>query len=284
MLVVTCPTCRVELDLEPADAGHLVECPACLGKFTAPGERVLASPPPPLPPPPPLSTPSGAVVVKCTACDGTVSVLSADLGHRLECPLCQKTFVPRDPTDRPSGRPKWRAEEEDRPSRRRRSSRYQDEDDDRYDDSPKAVVRRAQYKLGTPGGGLQVLGWIDVGAGVISLIIGIIMLAANGSSGGQEVVWGALSVGLGVSGVITGGLKALGGAAMKNARSRSLAVLAAIAGCIPLNINPCMVWLLFPTYILSIVFGIMALASLFTADVKKAFEINRPDGDTDALA
>ena len=34
----------------------------------------------------------------------------------------------------------------------------------------------------------------------------------------------------------------------------------------------------------SIGFGIRALAALFTADVKKAFESNRPDGVTGALA
>jgi hypothetical protein len=37
-----------------------------------------------------------------------------------------------------------------------------------------------------------------------------------------------------------------------------------------------------PAYIVSIVFGIMAMTVLFKADVKKAFEITRPDGDTDA--
>jgi hypothetical protein len=159
-------------------------------------------------------------------------------------------------------------------------------DDDEYDEnpSPQEVVRRAQIHLATPGGGLQVLGWIDVAVGVISLIIGIVAIAAD-LTGGTGNAWqfGLLNAGPGLSGVILGGLKAFGGAAMKQTRHRSLSMLAAVAGCIPLNISCCMVWLMFPAYIVSVVFGIMALAALFKPQVKQAFEITRPGGDADGL-
>jgi hypothetical protein len=324
MPVVSCQQCRADLDLDAADVGHLVECPACLFKFVvrygtagqdltppAPlseperGEigtpsasegvasvasRGRSEPHDPTPQPPPRSgegEPDPApdsVVVECTACRGRVAVAPADLGHRMQCPLCDGIFTARDP-NAPTPAPSWRSRRDrdgDRPSRRRRRALDHDEYDE--DTSPQAIVRRAQTHLTTPGGGLQVLGWIDVAVGVISLIIGIVAIAADLTGGtGNSWQFGLLNAGPGLSGVILGGLKAFGGAAMKQARNRSLSVLAAVAGCIPLNISCCMVWLMFPAYIVSVVFGIMALAALFKPHVKQAFEITRPGGDTDGL-
>jgi hypothetical protein len=236
MRVVSCPNCRVELDLDDEDAGHLVECPACLTKFTAPADGV--------PKPPPI-------------------------------PVLKKATDPDTP---PAARSRWR-EADDRASRRGRS----DTDDGGHYDRPKDVVYRAQRRLATAGGGLQVLGWIDVTAGVIGLILGLLIIAGSISSGGKEWEFGLANAGPGLSGIVLGGVKAFGGAAMKHARNRTLSVLAAVAGCIPLNISCCLSFLLFPAYIVSMVFGIMALAVLFNKDVKKAFEITRPDGDADVM-
>jgi ssDNA-binding Zn-finger/Zn-ribbon topoisomerase 1 len=244
MPVVSCPNCRVELDLDDADAGHLVECPACLHKFTAPGTPVLRPVPPPPPvgggspllvPPPPLpddpedvswalstalpDDDSPTLVVKCPACTGDVSILRTDLGHSVECPLCQQTFPARD-QDRKRGSRWKRAErdDDDRDDGRHRRSVYDEEDDFK---SPKTIVRRAQARLATAGGGLQVLGWIDVAAGILGLIIGLTILAGTFGGNGREWVFGLLNAGPGLSGVILGGLKAFGGAAMKQARNRS---------------------------------------------------------------
>ncbi|MEO2089608.1 MAG: hypothetical protein ABGY75_08950 [Gemmataceae bacterium] len=320
MPVVSCQQCRADLDLDAADVGHLVECPACLFKFVVRYGAAPANPErereAPLPDPESrdrqgagvvdprslavaahelspeqaasaaeAAPPAESVVVECTSCRGQVAVAPADLGHRMQCPLCDGIFTARDPSA-PTPEPSWRSSRDradDRPSRRRRRALAADEYD--VDPSPQAVVRRAQSHLATPGGGLQVLGWIDVSVGVISLILGIVIIAADLNSGGGGGSWqlGLMNAGPGLSGVILGGLKAFGGAAMKQARNRSLSVLAAVAGCIPLNISCCMVWLMFPAYIVSVVFGIMALAALFKPHVKQAFEITRPGGDADGL-
>ncbi len=327
MPVVSCQQCRADLDLDAADVGHLVECPACLFKFvvrygTAEERDLTPANPEPTPVNPdreggganhdtpslavgvhqadPTPTPSlavgvppedppaaadptpASVVVACSACRGNVAVTPADLGHRMQCPLCDGVFTARDP-NAPAPEPSWRSgRDSDRPNRRRRRSL----DADEYDEhpAPDAIVRRAQSHLATPGGGLQVLGWIDVAVGVFSLILGVVWVAAD-LTGGAGTSWqlGLLNAGPGLSGVILGGLKAFGGAAMKQVRGRTLSVLAAVAGCIPLNISCCMVWLMFPAYIVSVVFGIMALAALFKPHVKQAFEITRPGGDTDAM-
>lgn len=292
MPVATCGKCGAELDVDPADVGHRVECPACLATFTAgggpvtrspdagtvvlspdPSATVAASPAPRMAAPPPVDREGGdggTRTVVCPACDGEASVLTADLGHRVECPLCDKTFTARD-----------------RKSRRRPRIRYDDEDGDGDDDgtpTPRAVVRRAERRLAGPGAALQVLGWLDVAAGVIGVILGLVFLAdgtVSRGSGSWALVW--LNLGPGLSGVLLGGLKAFGGAAMKGVRNRPLALLAAYAACVPLNVNFCLVWLLFPAYIVSIVYGILALTSLFRADVKRAFEVTRPGGDVDAV-
>jgi ssDNA-binding Zn-finger/Zn-ribbon topoisomerase 1 len=280
MLVTTCPNCTVELDLEPNDAGHLVECPACLTKFHAP-KPTLPAPAmvavPPLPPPP--SKNQNTLVVQCPRCDGTVSILTEDIGHRVICPRCDKTFTAQDPTTtKLSTLPKLEIDPTSKPSRRKIR---RDWDDD--DDSPESLVEQAEYRLRTPGGGLEVLGWIDIVAGVISLIIGGVALAGAIGSKSSDFTLAACCLGLGLSGMILGAIKVYGGKAMKRANNRTLAILAAVVGCIPLNINPCLAWLLFPTYILSLIFGIIAMANLFRADVKKAFELNHTGGDPDAV-
>jgi hypothetical protein len=138
--------------------------------------------------------------------------------------------------------------------------------------------------LASPGVALQILGWVDVAAGIIGVIIGVGCLIAGATGGGPgswQMVW--LNLGPGLSGVLIGGLKIVGGAAMKAVRNRSLALLAAVAACVPLNVNLCLVWLLFPAYLVGIVFGILALIALADAGVKRAFEVNRPGGDVDAV-
>jgi hypothetical protein len=126
--VVACPSCRAELDLDPDDLGHRVECPGCLTQFVAnrrtepppvpppaptvepdPLADAPVEPPPPLPPPAPprpiVATPkpsqplarraerpserTGPVTTQCPACRGEVSVDATDLGHKVECPMCQ---------------------------------------------------------------------------------------------------------------------------------------------------------------------------------------------------
>ena len=367
MPVVLCPNCRAELDLDADDAGHRVECPACLAAFTAelpppppadppPADPPPAEPPPvgpappellptvlppPLlppdpppadvpppvppapeveeltaeepPPPPPVATarpaarPSGRtagepLTLKCPACRGSVSVLTSDLGHKVECPMCRQVFRADDPErtrddDRDGRRrSRWR-DDDDRPRSRRRG-RYDDGyDDDRgYEDpyesdDPKAWVWKAKRDLGTPGGGLEVLGYLDLVSGLLSILIGVLFafgFGGGGASGaafvggtGWQMVW--LNLAPGVSGIVLGVLKAMGGRAVRQVRHRGLGLAACVSGCVPLNVSLCMSFLMGPAYIVSIVFGIMGFALLFKKGVRKAFEANRPDGDVDAV-
>jgi hypothetical protein len=234
---------------------------------------------------------------------GQVSVLAEDLGHKVECPMCQQAFRAEDP-NRPSSRGSGRRDDEpprrstrrsrydddwdDRPRRRRGSGYYGDSrDDDPYaSDDPRAWVWRAKRDLASPGGALEVLGYLDVTFGVLSILIGVLFaFAAAGSTGGGgppwEMVW--YNAGPGLSGVVLGALKAIGGRSMKQVRHRSLAIFACIAGCAPLNVGCCLIVLMFPAYIVSIVFGIIGMTHLFKRGVRKAFEVNRPDGDADAV-
>lgn len=394
MPVVVCPNCRVELDLDPDDIGHRLECPACLATFLArlpektedapppapvhapeptptptptptytvtdepeqvivPADDLLTawppSPPPPPPPPPPAPLlpphppapvkPKSArpstrgpqppapppdrpsrrsndpIVLPCPACNGQVSVAPTDLGHRVECPMCQQVFRAEDPDARRSSRRDDRDRDDDSwdDRRRRRSrsrSRYDDDDDDRprrrpryespYDSpDPKAWVWQAKRDLASPGGGLEVLGWLDVVFGGLYILIGVLMGAATGGGGGGGVGWEvvAMTIGLGVSGIAMGGVKAFGGRLMKQAKNLRFSFIACFAGCLPIYLLACLLVffgpqymltccpgiLTLPAYIVSIVFGVIGLTKLFRQTVKKAFEVNRPGGDVDAV-
>lgn len=354
MPVVACPSCRAELDLDPDDLGHRVECPGCLTQFVAnrrtepppvpppaptvepdPLADAPVEPPPPLPPPAPprpiVATPkpsqplarraerpserTGPVTTQCPACRGEVSVDATDLGHKVECPMCQQVFRADDPD---GGRRSSRRDDDD-PNWRRRSSsrRSRRDDDDEYDrprrrgftsddpyesPEPKAWVWAAKRDLATPGGGLQVLGWLDVVYGGLYVLIGVLMGlgVSSGVGGGAgaptwEVV--AMTIGLGVSGILMGGVKAFGGLAMKKVDNRRLGIIACFAACLPIYLlavllafaGPqyvfvcCPALFTLPSYIIGIIFGIMGLTKLFSRHLQKAYEVNRPGGDVDAV-
>ncbi len=371
MPVVACPNCRAELDLDPDDIGHRVECPGCLTQFVAtrkvekppeppaevpapgsdapplPTETPLPStepalepsPLPPAPPPrptlakprastaPPPDPPSSRrsnspVTLSCPACHGAVSVSAGDLGHKVECPMCQQVFRAEDP-ERPSGRKSSRRDDsdDDEPNWRRRDShrgdsrrsRYDDDDDDRprrrrgyrdedpYESSdPKAWVWQAKRDLASPGGGLQVLGWLDVVYGLLYVLIGVLMgmgVSSGGGAGGLSWEVVAMTIGLGVSGILMGGVKAFGGMEMKKVKNRRLGMIACVSACVPIYLLACLLGFFgpqymftccpavftIPSYIVGIVFGIMGMTKLFRKVMLKAFEVNRPDGDIDAV-
>lgn len=216
--------------------------------------------------------------------------------------MCQQVFRAEDP-DRRDGRDNRRSsrrEDDDEPRwRSSRRSRYRDDDDDddrprrsrrRHEDpyesaDPKAWVWQAKRELATPGAGLEVLGWLDVVFGLIGVIIAVVAGIADPTtiSGGPnwQMFW--LNLGPGISGVILGAVKAIGGRSMKQAKNRPLGTAACVAACVPLNVSCCVSFLAFPAYIIGIVFGIMGLTRLLNRNVKKAFEVNRPDGDVDAV-
>jgi hypothetical protein len=79
-----------------------------------------------------------------------------------------------------------------------------------------------------------------------------------------------------------GALKIVGGTAMKNLKSRNMALMGCWASVMPLNIGTCISFIMFPTYFVSLVFGIIGLVALNKPSMKKAFEFNKPDGDMDA--
>jgi hypothetical protein len=207
----------------------------------------------------------------CPHCRAELEIDPADLGHRVECPACRAAFVADQPVRLPTAEP-----DRDRKPRHRLRT-WNDEDD-----LPEDLQWRARHRLHTPGQWLQVLGWIDVGIGGLSVIVGAVMLIAalSGPGGGWEV--GAYTLGQGVATAVVGGLKGIGGGAMKRVRNRPLSVTTAVAACVPLNLNCCLWMIQGPLYLLGLAFGVAALSVLFRADVKKAFEMNRPDGDLDA--
>jgi hypothetical protein len=197
-----------------------------------------------------------------------VSILAADRGHIVQCPHCELAFeAPR-------------AKSERRRSRRR-SRTWNDEDD-----LPEDIQWRARHRLQTPGSWIQALGWVDVAVGFLGLIMGIALLVGtlNGPPApGPSWEFAALTIGQGVSSIVVGGLKGIGGAAMKQVKNRPLSVVTAVATCVPLNVNCCLWIIQVPLYFVGLAFGIMALTVLFRADVKRAFEMNRPGGDLDAV-
>lgn len=132
---------------------------------------------------------------------------------------------------------------------------------------------------------MEVLGWLDVAFGLLSILIGVLFGISDPASitGGPSWMMFWLNLGPGISGVVLGAVKAIGGRNMKQAKNRPLATAACVAACVPLNVSCCISTLAFPAYIVGIVFGIMGLTKLFNRNVKKAFEVNRPGGDVDAV-
>ena len=242
-----------------------------------------------------------------------------DLGHKVECPMCQQVFRADDPErrgDRRSSRrdddePTWR-----RSDSRRSDSRRSRSDDDEYDrprrrgyrdedpyesSDPKAWVWQAKRDLASPGGGLMVLGWVDVVFGGLYILIGVLIGLGVSSGGGGpgglswEVV--AMTIGLGVSGILMGGVKEFGGMEMKKVKNRRLSIAACFAACVPIYLLACLLGFFgpqyfitccptvftLPSYIVGIVFGIIGMTKLFRKVMNKAFEVNRPDGDIDTV-
>ena len=311
MLVVNCPQCRVELDLDDSDLGHAVECPACAHRFEAERPAVPESelPPPvpsdatvqaeaiaidvapvaaqPISPPPPqvlsAAPPSNEVIVECQHCLGKVSVLRLDLGHRVECPICKAVFRAQLP--RTSKRDE--DDDDDRPRRRRR--RDLDRDSDRMqrdldEYSPRQILRNATEDLNAPGGASMVLGWIEVVFGVLNLGIGGLFLSAatGGPAATGALGWGIWHMAGGLGGMLIGIVRVIGGKAMREVKHRPMALWASILGLVPLSTATCLFFLTGPSYVVSLVFCIIALGRLNQTHVKKAFELNRPDGDVDA--
>lgn len=269
------------------------------------------SPEPAAPPPPERTSDRSSrrsddpITLTCPACQGSVSVTPDDLGHKVECPMCQQVFRAEDPDRRSSrggkdSRRSSRRDDDDEPGWRRSSRRsrsHDDDDDDRprrsrrgpedpYESpDPKVWVWQTKRDLATPGGGLEVLGWLDVAFGLLSILIGVLagIMEPTSITGGPSWMMFWLNLGPGISGVVLGAVKAIGGRNMKQAKNRPLATAACVAACVPLNVSCCISALAFPAYIVGIVFGIMGLTKLFNRNVKKAFEVNRPGGDVDAV-
>jgi DNA-directed RNA polymerase subunit M/transcription elongation factor TFIIS/phage FluMu protein Com len=310
--VVLCPQCNVELDHDAEDVGYLVECPACLNQFVATTDRTGDALTKPVAPPvetPVVEAPVVAAVIveeapsaskptveardtiqtECRVCQGLVTIDTTDIGHRVECPLCQQLFLA---TAKNWKKPSRRTEEEDEDdedddernlsSRELRKKRQEEQDEF----NPKRMLRNAKGDLGSVAGAVTVLGWIDIVCGILSIIIGIIFLVAMMNTTapvGLTGTWMYLNIFPGIGGVLLGTVKVFGGAAMKNIKSRNMALLACWASLLPLNIGACLSFFMFPAYFVSLVFGIIGLVNMNKMSVKKAFEFNKPDGDMDAF-
>lgn len=300
MPVVSCPHCRTDLEIDAGDYGFRMQCPACQSAFTpedpagrsAPPEPADRTPPPPLPPAEP-----GTKVVACSECRGRVTVAVEDLGHSMQCPLCDKVFLASDP-DRPprrdrdrddgGGRP-WRPgsdrgggmprydDYDDRPSRR--SARYDDDDyrprrrRSRYDDdSPDELVSYAKRECSTPGVGLIVIGVADILIGILRVVMGVVMAGAARANNEEEAVVMVINVGYGAYSVLIGVFFLYAGSQFREARQYTVCMCGCIVALLPL-IDPCC--------LLGLIFGIMGLIKLSEARVKQGFEANRPGFDPD---
>lgn len=301
MPVVSCPHCNTDLEIDAGDYGYRMQCPACQSAFTPerPDARAASPPPPPPAAPPPEP---GTKVVTCTECRGQVSVAVEDVGHSMQCPLCDKVFVATDP-DRPprgSGRGSDRGGRDDRPSLRRgsdrnsgmprydeyddrpsrRSARYDDDDDrprrrrGRYDDddSPRELVEYAQRECGPPGTGMIVTGVVDILLGVLRIGIGVLGGMGGGARGEDEVVM-LILVGYGVWSLAIGGFLIYAGTQMREAKRYTLCMTGSILSLIPV-VDPCC--------LLGLIFGIMGVTKLNESRVKQGFDANRPGEDPDA--
>lgn len=250
MPVVSCPSCRGELDLDAADLGHRVECPLCRGTFTA--DKPAAPPPAARAPDPPAGDER---VVRCRHCDGKVTVLTADLGHEMECPLCDRPFVARG-----EGESGWRPRYDDRDDRR---SRY--DDDDEWDDD-RDLIEYAKRECSAAGTGLQVVGWL----GLVMSPLQLLQMVMVGNGPADEAWLVGLFLGAFLFIVVLSILQIVGGRHMKQAKSWGLCLAACISG------------LLSGPFCLGLVFGIMGIVKLSNQRVKRGFQLNNPHYDPDS--
>lgn len=309
--VVSCPHCRTELEIDAGDYGYRMQCPACQSAFTpedlavrsAQPEPARRTPPPPPPPPPPAEP--GTKVVTCSECRGQVTVGVEDLGHSMQCPLCDKVFQAEDP-DRRSGRDRdrdggggrpWRRgsdrgggmprydDYDDRPSRR--PSRYDDDDDDRPrrrrrpysrdDDSPDELISYAKRECSAPGVGLLIIAVWGLLSGIGALVLYTLM--ANGQlanlnprAGGMGQWEVAFNIGLSVYQIVFSAFLLYAGIQMREAKQYTMCMIACVMVMIPL-FSPCC--------LLGLIFGIMGVTKLNETRVKQGFEANRPGFDPD---
>ncbi len=311
--VVLCPQCNVELDHDVEDVGYLVECPACLKQFIAAhdvrGETLKSLAMPEVAaaivgpdvtvvvgeiattPAKPMPETVDTIEIECHVCQGQVTIEKTDVGHKVECPLCHQVFLA---TAKKWAKPRREADEDDED--------YSDEDEDERnlsnrelralrqkeqdDFNPKRMLRNAKGDLGSVAGAITVLGWIDIVCGILSIIIGILFLiaAVNTPTPGMGMdTLAYLNIFPGIGGTLLGAVKVIGGAAMKNIKSRNMAIMGCWASVLPLNIGACLSFLMFPAYFVSLVFGIMGLVNINKLSVKRAFEFNKPDGDVDTF-
>ncbi len=282
MPVTRCPHCSRELEIDDADFGYRVQCPACQSAFTP--EEPAPPPPPPLtpPPPPPQSDTDddGTKVVTCPECNGKVGVLEADLGHDMRCPLCDKVFTatlgglpPRAPRRDDDEDPSWRRS---RSGDSRRSSRYDDKDEydrprrrrSRYDDdSPGELVANAKRECSASGIGIIIIGVITILTGLLRFGIGVVG-AGVGAGAGDEGVMMVINLAYGVYSLVVGAFWVYAGIQLKEAKMYGLCMVGCVMALIP-GVSPCC--------ILGLIFGIMGIVKLNDSRVKRGFDANKPD-------
>jgi len=100
---VECPSCGERLVVRREHAGRKGQCTSCsrvfrIGAAPTPGVYATAAvPAPPRPAPPPEAPP--IFTFACSLCDTRITVRTADVGKRIECPDCgRKNLIPPPPT------------------------------------------------------------------------------------------------------------------------------------------------------------------------------------------
>jgi DNA-directed RNA polymerase subunit RPC12/RpoP len=260
MPVMSCPSCRAELDLDATDLGHRVECPACRKQF-------VAEVAPPVSPPTTPRVDPDEQVGRCDRCSREVAVLADDLGHNVECPWCRAVFIPprRPESSRRKDNTKLpRYDDEEYETERWRRQRYDEDDED--DDSRSYLIKYAKRECEAPGTGLQVVGWL----GIVCAPFQLLQLALPAAPGGQPG-WFPYIIGSAVVyQVVMSILQIMGGGMMKQAKSWGLSLTACITALLS---GPCF---------LGLIFGIMGIVKLSNRQVRRGFRMNASQYDQEA--
>lgn len=303
MPVTRCPHCRTELEIDAADFGYRVQCPACQSAFTPEEpEPEPAAPPLPPPPPPPPVVDDGTTVVTCPECNGKVGVLEEDLGHDMRCPLCDKVFTAtagglpprasrRDDDDGPSwrqsrsgggGLPRY---DDDRYDRRR--SRYDDDEYDRPrrrrsrydDDSPDELIAHAKRECSASSVGLIIIACWGFFGGLLVIVLYAAMLGGafpnpNGGPGAGGMSEGEMffNLGQGLLQLFVSAFPMYAGLQMRQAKQYGMCMIACVIAMVPV-FSPCC--------LLGLIFGIMGIVKLNETRVKRGFDANKPDYQSD---
>ena len=278
MPVIRCPHCSTSVEIHPDDVGFKLLCPNCQSAFQAgegeqPGTEPVAAIESPAST---AGTPadSGERTVICFGCKEEIQVGVEDIGHRVECPLCNAKFTAKANRSQSryqvdSPRDDFDDDDEDYEDRSYRRNRYRAE-------SKADILDAARAAIAVPANGMM---WTGIIASVLSALIGIGLTVAGiieeqqprqFNRGDRSLFFFIYAALFGLYGTIIHVVLAVCGAQAKKLRGTGWAYTGAALGiaCIIIT-HPCN-----PVSWASITFGIWMIVSLSKREVQDAIDIN----------